>query len=157
MRHRALLALVAAATFLAAGCGQDDPGLIPPERAQALIEKVDEIQSACADEDVIAARAAVDEASAQIEEMARVDDGLQANMREWLQRIDRRLERDCLPQEEETPTPTPEETETPTPTPEATETPTPTPEATETPAPTETPTATPGNGGVPAPDEEEGG
>ena len=65
---------------------------------------------------------------------------LKQNIQDWVEQIDRRIDRDCK-EEEETPTPTPTETETPTPT--ATETPTPTPTATETPTPTPTPTVTP--------------
>jgi outer membrane biosynthesis protein TonB len=160
MRLRATLAL--GLVVLMAGCGQDDAGLIPEDRAQALVQTVDQIETACADEDPIEARRIVDEAAAQVNELPRtVDDELQRNLRQWIRQIERRLDRDCEAQPEETATPTetptPEATETPTP--EPTETPTPepteTPTATETPAPTETPPAD--EGGVPAPDEDEGG
>jgi hypothetical protein len=154
MRHRALL-LVAPALLLA-GCGQDDPGLIPQDRAQALVETVDQIESSCSNEDRIEAQTALDEAAAQVNELPRsVDDELQRNLRQWLRHIERRLDRDCEPQAEETPAPTetatPEATETPTPTETATPEPTETPTPTATPEPTETPS---GEGGVPAPDEE---
>jgi hypothetical protein len=159
MRHRVLLALVAAA--LAAGCGEDNRALIPEDRAQAMLDSVDRIESACADEDVAGARAAANELDEQISELPRrVDDELRTNLREWANHLQRRARRDCEPQEEETPTATPTEEPTETATPEPTETPTPTatetpvPTATETPAPTETPTD--GGGGTPAPEEDGG-
>ena len=162
MRHLALaLALVAAA--VAAGCGEDNRALIPEDRATALVESVDRVESACADEDVSGARTAADELAAQVNELPRrVDDELQANLREWARHLQRRVARDCEAQEEEetpTATPTEEPTETPTeepteePTPEPTETPTA--EPTETPAPTEPPTDG-DEGGVPAPEEDGG-
>ncbi len=62
----------------------------------------------------------------------RVDDGLQQNLMDWLDQIERRLARDCRAKEPRRPSPT--ETPTETATPEPTETATP--EPTETPAPT---------------------
>jgi outer membrane biosynthesis protein TonB len=160
MRLRATLALALA--VLMAGCGQDDAALIPEDRAQALVDTVDRIESACSNEDPIEARSLVNEASAQVNELPRtVDDELRRNLRQWVRQIERRLDRDCEAEPEETATPTetatPEETETPTPEPTETATPEPTetPTATETPAPTETPPSD--EGGVPAPDEDEGG
>ena len=163
MRHRASLALALAAAALAAGCGQDDTGLIPEDRARTLVETVDGIGASCSDEDAISARQAVDEARAQVNELpAAVDDALQANMIEWLDHIEGRLERDCEPEPEETATPDPTETATPEPTetatPEPTETATPEPTETATPEPTATaaPTAPPTGGeegGVPAPED----
>jgi hypothetical protein len=156
--RRGLLALALAAAGLTAGCGQDDPGLIPEDRATALVETVDQIRAACDDEDVAAARTAHDEATAQVNELPRrVDEQLRQNLQDWLAQIERRLDRDCEEQAAETPTPTPTETETPTPTPTVTETPTPTPTVTETPTPTPTaePTEPPSEeGGVPAPEED---
>jgi cell division septation protein DedD len=158
MRLRVIL-LVAPALLLA-GCGQDDPGLIPENRAQALVETVDRIEASCSDEDAVAAQQEVDEARAQVNELPRgVDRQLKQNLQEWLDRIERRLDSDCEPEPEESPTPTP------TPTPEPTETPTPEPTETPTPEPTETPTAEPtaeptetppAEGGTQAPDEDEG-
>jgi outer membrane biosynthesis protein TonB len=165
VRSRFALALALSAAALAAGCGEENRSLIPPERSTALVQAVDQIQSACADEDVAAARQALDEASAQVNELPRrVDDQLQANLREWLDQIERRLDRDCEAQPEE-PTPEPTEEPTPEPTEEPTPEPTeePTPEPTVTPVPTETPVPTvapgEGEGGVPAPlgEEDEGG
>jgi cell division septation protein DedD len=163
MRHRALLALMPALAVLAAGCGQDDPSLIPEDRATALVETVDQIESACADQDAIKTQRQVDEARSQITELPRrVDDGLKQNMQDWLDRIERRIDSDCEPEPEETVTPEATETAVPTETatPEPTETATP--EPTETAAPTETatpePTETPGTdeGGVPAPEDGNG-
>ena len=159
MRHRVILPLALAVLAApAVGCGQDNSrNLIPPENAETLVASVDRIGAACADSDLSEASAAVDDMRAQIAELPRrVDDELEANMNEWLNRIERRLDRDCKA-EEETPTPTPTPTETPAPT----ETPTPTPTATETPEPEPTeappeeipPVDDGGNGGgVPAPD-----
>jgi uncharacterized protein YecT (DUF1311 family) len=160
MRVTFVLALVAAT--LAAGCGEENNrALIPQDNADALLASVDRIESACADEDVPAARAELSEAKALINELPpRVDDALQDNLRAWVDQIDRRVERDCEPEVEETPTPTETAVPTETPTEEPTETPTeeptetPTAEPTEPPAPTETP---PPEGGVPAPDEDEDG
>jgi outer membrane biosynthesis protein TonB len=141
MRRRVILPLaLAALAALAVGCGQEgnNRNLIPAERAQTLVQTADEIQAACDDSDMDKARAAVQEAENQINELPpRVDDRLEQNMQEWLQRISRRLERDCAA--EETATPEPTVTEEPTETATSTPTPTPTPTATpEEPAPTET-------------------
>jgi hypothetical protein len=165
MRRRVSLALALAAATLTVGCGQDEAGLIPPERSQDLVAAVDRIESACADGSEQEAQAAADDASAQINELPRrVDRRLKENLREWLDQIQQRLDRDCAP-EEPSPTATPEATETPEPTP--TETPEPTPTETPEPTPTETPEETPvppveppvepppggDEGGAPAPDE----
>jgi membrane-bound lytic murein transglycosylase len=153
--RRTVLAIALVAAALLAGCGQTNPALIPSDRAQALQDTVDKIQSACSDHDVQGAQQAAAEASAQINELpAKVDRRLKRNMRDWVNQIESRLDRDCQAKTTPTPTPTQTETPTPTPTPTATETPTPTPTptATETPTPTPTPTPTvPGNGGTQAP------
>ena len=139
-----------------AGCGSEDPELIPQTRASALTSTIDEIQSACDDNDTAKAKAAVQAANQQVSELPRrVDAELKRNIRNWLNHIDDRIEQDC--KEEETPTPTPTETETPTPSP--TDTPTPEPTETATPEPTQTATPEPtveppGNGGVPAPEDQ---
>ena len=141
MRHRVILPLaLAALAALAAGCGQEDSrNLIPAANAETLVACVDRIEAACADSDVSAARAAVDAAKAQIAELPqRVDDRLEANMSEWLNRIERRLERDCKAEETPTPTATVE------------------PEPTEAP-PDEVPPDEGDGGGVPAPDDGDGG
>ena len=163
MRHRVILPLALAALAApVAGCGQDNSrNLIPAANAETLVASVDRIEAACADSDVSAARAAVDDAKAQIAELPqRVDDRLEANMSEWLNRIERRLERDCKAEETPTPTPTetaePTPTETATPTPTETATPTPTVEPEPTEVPTEVPPDEGDGGGVPAPGNEDG-
>ena len=140
-----------------AGCGSEDPELIPQTRASALTSTIDEIQSACDDNDTAEAKAAVEAANRQVSELPRrVDADLKRNIRDWLSHIDDRIDRDC--KAEETPTPTPSATETPTPEPtetptaEPTETPTAEPTETATPEPTVEP---PGDGGVIAPEDEQ--
>jgi hypothetical protein len=139
-----------------AGCGSEDPELIPQTRASALTSTIDEIQAACDDNDTAKAKAAVRAANQQVSELPRrVDTELKRNIRDWLTHIDDRIDNDC--KAEETPTPTPSATETPTPSP--TETPTPEPTETPTPEPTETATPEPtveppGDGGVIAPEDE---
>jgi outer membrane biosynthesis protein TonB len=154
MPRRATLALgllLVAAPL--AGCGSEDPELIPQTRASALTSTIDEIQSACDDNDTAKAKAAVQAANQQVSELPRrVDTELKRNLRDWLSHIDDRIEQDCKAKE----TPTPSATETPTPSP--TETPTPEPTETPTPEPTETPTPEgtvepPGDGGVLAPED----
>ena len=138
-----------------AGCGGEEPELIPQTDASALTSTIDEITAACDDNDEAKARAAVEAANQQVSELPRrVDADLKRNIRDWLSHIDDRIERDC--KAEETATPTPSATETPTP--EPTETPTPEPTETPTPEPTETPTPAPtveppGDGGVIAPED----
>jgi hypothetical protein len=158
MPRRPILALgLLLAVIPLAGCGSEDPDLIPQTRASALTSTIDEITAACDAEDPAKAKAAVEAANRQVSELPRrVNADLKRNIRQWLSHIEDRVDSDCEEEEkEETPTPSPTETPTPTPT----ETPTPTPTETPTPEPTETaapePTATvepPGDGGVPAPE-----
>jgi hypothetical protein len=161
---RRALGVVLAAAALAAGCGQENPRLIPQEDSDRLVAAVDRIQSACANGDERDARQALDDAQALANGLPRrVADRLEQNIGDWLNHIEERLDRDCKP--EETPTPTPSETATPTETPTPaptetatpTETPTPTPTETPPPEPTATPTETPGSGGAPAPEEDRQG
>ena len=159
MPRRSLLAfwLLLAAIPLA-GCGSENPELIPQDRASALTSSIDEINAACDAEDTAKAKAAVQAANQQVSELPRrVDAELKRNVRQWLRHIDDRVDEDCAKQQESTPTPTPTATETATPEPTETPTPTPTKTATPTPSATETPSATatvepPGGGGVLAPD-----
>jgi len=167
MPRRPLLALgLLPAVILMAGCGSENPELIPQTRSSALTSTIDEISSACDAEETAKAKAAVAAANQQVSELPRrVDAQLKRNIRAWLSHIEDRIERDCKPKQEETPTPTtaaPTETPTPAPTETPTETPTPTPTPkpteTATPAPTETPppiptVEPPGSGGVPAPED----
>jgi hypothetical protein len=157
MSRRAPLLALAAAAVLAAGCGQSNPKLIPQANADQLTASVDQITQACSDGDAAAVRTKVSEAETLVSELPRsTDSALRQNIRDWLQQIDSRADRDCKAQE--TPTPTPSATETPTPAPTETATPTPTETATPTPTPTATAvppaaTATPDSGGgVPAPE-----
>lgn len=156
LMRRTMLATALVAAALLAGCGKTNTALIPGDRASALQDTVNQVQDACNNHDVQAAQSALDEASAQINELPRkVDRQLKANLRSWVNQIERRVDRDC--QDQATPTSTPTQTETPSPTATATETPTPTatstptPTATPTPTPTSTATATPGDGGTEAP------
>ena len=160
MRHRATLALALVVAALAAGCGQDNRALIPQDDAQAMLETLERVESACTDEDPGEALAAADELTAQVNSLPRrIDDRLHDNLRDWAGHIQRRVDRSCEPQEEETPEPTPTETPEPTPTetPEPTPTETVVPEPTETAVPPETPAPQPGGeGGVPAPEGADG-
>jgi peptidoglycan DL-endopeptidase CwlO len=160
MSRRPFLALGLLLAVLGAGCGSEEQTLIPESRASELTAAVDAIQQACDDQDADAAHAAVTAANQQVSELPRrVDAELKRNIRDWLNHIDDRVDRDCEPEaeEEETPTPTPTPTATETPTPEPTETPTPEPTETPTPEPTEVPpeetVEPPGEGGVPAPED----
>jgi hypothetical protein len=161
MPRRPILALgLLLAVIPLAGCGSEDPELIPQTRASALTSTIDEITAACDAEDPAEAKAAVETANRQVSELPRrVDARLKRNIRQWLSHIEDRIDSDCKQEEEETPTPTPTETPTPTPTetptPTPTETPTPAPTETATPAPTE-PVEPPGDGGVPAPEDLDG-
>jgi cell division septation protein DedD len=159
MRRRVVLLLALAAAALA-GCGETNRALIPDDRASALQGVVDKIQSACDDGDLPAARDAINEADAQINELpASTDRRLRRNLRDWVSQVDDRLDRDCKGAKTPTPTPTATETPTPTvtetPTPTATQTETPTPTPTETPTETATPSPTPTTGGATPPDEDE--
>ena len=135
--RRATLAPALIAAALLAGCGESNRALISEYRAQALQEAIDQVESACADNNVQDAQQAIDDLSARVNELPRrVDNKLKQNLQDWVQQIDGRLDRDC---EEEEPEPTETPTAEPTETPTAEPTETPTAEPTETPAPTETP------------------
>jgi hypothetical protein len=162
MPRRPLLALgLLLAAFPVAGCGSEDPELIPQTRASALTSTIDEISAACDDHAAAKAKAAVEAANQQVSELPRrVDAALKDNIRDWLKHIDERIDQDCQAEEESpTPTPTPSPTETATPSPSPTETATPEPTETATPEPTETATPEPtvepqGDGGVLAPEDQ---
>src|SRR5215207_1523457 len=119
-----LLAIWLGALALA-GCGGDNRALIPQDQADQLATLVDEAGAASASGECDAARRAVREAQAELNELPRRTDGkLKQNLADWLEHLDEEIERSCGQEEEpeETATATPEATETPTPTP----TPTPT-------------------------------
>jgi hypothetical protein len=156
MPSRSSLALGLLLTVIPlAGCGRENPELIPQDRASALTSTIDEIGAACDANDTAKAKAAVQAANQQVSELPRkVNAKLKSNVRDWLNHIDDRIEQDCAKAEQATPTPSPSPTETATPTPTETATPTPTQTATPTPTQTATPAPTvepPGNGGVLAP------
>jgi hypothetical protein len=142
-----------------AGCGSDNPELIPQSRASALSSTVDEIAAACDAHDTAKAKAALTTANQQVSTLPRrVNAKLRKNLQDWLNHIDSRLDQDCKASKSPTPTATPSATESPTetPTPSATQTPTetatPSPTASASPSPTPT-VSPPGNGGVSAPDD----
>ena len=155
-----LLALAMA--VVAAGCGQDNPKLIPTARAEQLTRAADAIEQACQAREPQAVRERVKRAGDLVDRLPRqVDRRLKDNLHAWLDHIDRRASDDCRRRPQRTPTPSPTATPTATPTPPPTPTPTPTPSPTPSPTPTPTPTPTPSPtetatppsaGGVPAPE-----
>ena len=142
-----------------AGCGSDNPELIPSTRASALSSTVDEIQQACDDNDPVKAKTAILAANQQVSALPRrVDAKLKRNIKAWLAHISDRVDQDCQAEEKKTPTPTATPSATETPTETATPSPTETPTETATPSPTETPSASPTvepptGGGVTAPED----
>jgi outer membrane biosynthesis protein TonB len=151
--HLLLGTLLAAA--LLAGCGKENPHLLRQSDADALTNKVDQVDQLVRGGNCAQAADAVDEAKQMVAELPRsTAQSLRQNLSDWLDHLGQRVPKDCKAKEEQTPTPTPSATETPTETPSPTETPTETPSPTETPTPTATPTPTttaqPGGGtGVP--------
>src|SRR5215208_4954511 len=114
MPRRPILALgLLLAVIPMAGCGSEDPELIPQTRASALTSTLDEVTSACDAEDPAKAKAAVEAANQQVSELPRrVSSRLKRNMRDWLSHIEDRIDRDCKAKEQEeetTPTATPVE------------------------------------------------
>jgi hypothetical protein len=164
-RGRLLVLGVLSAALFAGGCGKENPHMIPQDRASALTATVDEITAACDGKDAAKAQAAADKANQQVSELPRaVSTGLRRNLRDWINHISDRVDRDCKAKATPTATATATETATATATETATESPTKTP--TQTPSPTETPTETatptptatqtPDEGGVPAPQDDDG-
>ena len=148
MRFRSLL-LAAGLSALLAGCGSENDALIPKSDADNLSALVAEAGEASSAGECDSARRAVREAEQQLDGLPRkTDKKLKANLRDWLDYLNRQIADQCK-------APKPEETATPTETPAPTETPTETPAPTETPSPTAT--ATPGTGGEVAPTEEPSG
>jgi hypothetical protein len=146
-------ALVAA--LLTAGCGEDNPKLIPQGDADQLTALVDEAAQASAAGDCDRARRFVREAESSLAGLPRkTDRQLKRNVRDWLDHLDSAIADECGKQEEPTETATPSQTSTPTPSATATETPTPTPA---TPTPTPTPSDGSPTGGAQGPSEEPDG
>jgi hypothetical protein len=97
MPRRSLLAfwLLLAAIPLA-GCGSENPELIPQDRASALTSAIDQINAACDANDTAKAKAAIEAANQQVSELPRrVDADLKRNVRQWLRHIDDRVDEDC--------------------------------------------------------------
>ena len=149
MWHRSPFLAAALGALAFAGCGSDDPALIPSADADQLTALVVEARDASDAGECDRARRAVSEAELQLSGLPRrTDKRLKANLRQWLDHLDGRIAADCKPPEtEQTPTPEPTEEPTETPTAEPTEEPTETPTPTATPEPTVT--VDPGAGGVP--------
>ncbi|HKH16793.1 MAG TPA: hypothetical protein VKA57_04650 [Solirubrobacteraceae bacterium] len=145
MWFRSPLLAAALGALALAGCGSENTALIPQDDADRLSALVGEAGDASAAGECDRAREAVDEAELQLSGLPRkTDKELKANLREWLDHLDRRIARECeAPEPEETATPEPTETPTETPTPSPTPTETPTPSAT----PEPTATVDPGTGG----------
>jgi hypothetical protein len=140
MTRSLLLGLALAAALLLTACGSSNPKLIPQDRADSLIQALDDVASRTSDEDCDGAEQALQEARNQVNELpAEVDRALKRNLTKWLNHIADRIPKDCKPKS--TPTATPSATESPTETP--TESPTKTPTETPTESPTETPSASP--------------
>ncbi len=143
MRFRSLLAGAVLAALLAAGCGRENPQLIPRQDANDLIALVEAAGQSTAAGDCAQARDAVAQARRRVSELPRrVSRRLENNLKAWLRHLDGRIQAECGTASA-APTATPTETPTETPTPTPTKTPTRTPTPTPTPTPTATPTATP--------------
>src|ERR1700754_4532962 len=107
MRCSVSPALALAAAALMAGCGQSNEALIPDDRATAMQDLVDQIDSACSDGNVPEARRAVQEMDAEINELpSSVDRKLRRNMRSWVNQVEEGLGDGCKGAEE-TPSPSP--------------------------------------------------
>lgn len=155
MWYRSPFVAAAVGSLVLAGCGSDNPALIPQQDADQLTALVSEARDAAAAGECDRARRAVGEAELQLSGLPRrTDRRLKANLRDWLDYLDGRVAEECkAPEAEETPTPAATEPEQ-TATPEATETATPEPTETATPVPTAT--VDPGTGGEGAPEEPQG-
>ena len=86
MPRRPLLALgLLLAAISMAGCGKEDPELIPQTRASALTSTIDKINAACDANDTAKAKAAIEAANQQVSELPRrVNADLKRNVRQWL-------------------------------------------------------------------------
>jgi hypothetical protein len=147
MWHRSPLLAAALGAFALAGCGSENPALIPQGDADQLTALVSEARDASDAGECDRARRAVAEAELQLSGLPRkTDKRLKANLKQWLDHLDGRVAEECKAAEpDETPTPEPSETPTETPTAEPTEEPAETPTPTATPVPTVT--VDPGTGG----------
>jgi hypothetical protein len=156
MRLPAQLLAAGLCAFALAGCGKENPKLIPQSDADRLTALVQQAGDSSGAGSCDAARRAVREAEQQLSGLPRkTSKALKANIRDWLDLLDRDIRDECG-KESSTPTPTPDKTKTPEPTETATPTETPSPTATPSPSATATPTVTidPGTGGGQGPSEE---
>ena len=156
MRRVFLLPILAAGL---AGCGDSGNDLIPERTAGRMIEFVDAVEAAMAQDPprCTAAREAAQAGGRRANGLSsKVDEDLKQNLIAWFDHLEDEARKECRERQapEDTPTPDPTPTEEPedTPTPEPTATDTPTPEPTPTDTPTPEPTQDPG--GVGAPEEE---
>jgi outer membrane biosynthesis protein TonB len=145
----------------AAGCGDTGSELVPERTAARMVEFVDQVEAAMAQEQCSQARDAARAGRRRAAGLSsKVDEELKASLIDGFEHLEDEVRQECnrrakpkktpTPDPTPTATPEPEETPTPEPTPTATETPQETPTAEPTPAPTESPT---GGTGV---DEDEG-
>jgi hypothetical protein len=158
MRFRPQFLAAGLCAVALAGCGKENPKLIPKSDADRLTALVQEAGDASAAGSCDAARRAVREAQHQLAGLPRkTSRSLKANIRDWLDLLDRDIKDEC-PKTSATPTATATETASPEPTESATPTETPTPTATPSPSPSPSPTPTPtadtGTGGAQGPSEE---
>ena len=155
MPLRSSLLAVGLGVFVLAGCGSENSALIPQKDSDQLTALVSEAGDASAAGDCDRARRAVTEAERQLGGLPRKTDArLKQNLKDWLDYLDRRIDKDCK-EPEPSATATPEATETASP--EPTETATPEPTETATPEPTETATPEPTGTASPEPTEEPSG
>src|SRR3954470_21136624 len=117
-RHR-LLALGLLLAALGAGCGKEDPKVVPAARAAKLDAAVDQITQACEAHNTLKAKAAVIAANQQVSALPRsTDANLRTNLHVWVNHIGNRIDRDCkAATPSPTPTATPSQTAAPTSTP----------------------------------------
>ena len=106
MQRSLPLGLALAAALLLPGCGSSNPKLIPQDRADQLVQSVDEVTARTSDEDCDGAEAALRDARNQVAELPRqVDRRLKRNLNAWLDHIEEKIPADCKPAEA-TPAPT---------------------------------------------------
>jgi hypothetical protein len=146
MPFRSSLLAAGLGALVLAGCGSDDKALIPQDDADRLSALVGEAGDAAAAGRCDRARTKAADAKRQLGGLPRRTDAeLKANLEEWLDYLEQRIQQDCrAPEPDETPTPTPTEA-TPSPSPSPTPTP---PDETPTPTASPEPTVTiePGEG-----------
>ena len=159
MRRAFFLPVLLAAGL--AGCGDSGNDLIPERTAGRMLEFVDRVEAAMAQDepDCTEAREAARSGRRRAVGLSsKVDEELKQNLIDWFEHLEDEVRKDCRRRQEPEDTPTPDPTATPTEEPTDTPTPEPTPTDTPTPAPTAEPTAEPTQdpGGTGAPEDEGG-